>query len=81
MPGSTGVSQKTVLPDDYTSRNTWIVSVRIARDYGVFIYTDVGGGGFCSIYLDNSNTINLVPTSDGVAYCASQSVGAILAKS
>ena len=81
MPGSTGVAQQVALPEGFTNENTWIVSARITRNNGQYIYTDVGGSMFCSIYIDNSQKINLVATSDGVAYCANQAVSVILAKS
>ena len=81
MPSATNVAVQTPLPKGYTSNNAWIVSARISRNNGQYIYTDVGGGDFCSIYIDDTNKINLVATTNGVSYCAGQFVSVILAKS
>jgi hypothetical protein len=80
MPSTVSGELKTALPTGFTSGNTFVVAVRIVRNYGQYVYTDVIGGAFCSIYLNNDNTVSLIATADGVTYCAGQGVSVILAK-
>jgi hypothetical protein len=80
MSSTVNGERKTSLPTGFTSNNTFVVAVRISRNGGQYVYTDVVGGSFCAIYLNSDNTVSLVATADGVTYCAGQAVSVILAK-
>lgn len=81
MPGIMGTFSATKLPSGYDFTNTFIVALRIARALPNENYIYSNDGNMCNVYLQDSiNSIVLVPTQDGITYCAGSDVSALLAR-
>ena len=77
MPNNVSNPNSYNLPNGFTKDNCFVVGARILRQDGTWIYSN--DGMMCHIIISDSK-FEINATTDGVTYCAGQSVGVLFAR-